>query len=284
MTIRDAKELGPNDFVWDYFCRGPEDSMTERVRAADKAGFSAGGIYLGAWKKLKENPRDIEQLEETLKETNLALANIETLRGWASPSNPSDECLAQESMVWEITNRFQCRYVQVIGDYLGTIEEAANGFASLCDRASEHGLLVGLEPVPEMTNIDNFAIAIEIIERADKENGGICFDSWHLTRSTNDIQDIKRIPQDKIFATQWNDGPLKKQHTDYYTDTLSTRVPPGEGEFELIAFIKALHEVGCEAPIGLEVPSTDLWAIPIEEAAEIVIQAMKNLLSLTKTS
>ena len=135
-----------------------------------------------------------------------------------------------------------------------------------------------------MTNIDNFAIAIEIIERADKENGGICFDSWHLTRSTNDIQDIKRIPQDKIFATQWNDGPLKKQHTDYYTDTLSTRVPPGEGEFELIAFIKALHEVGCEAPIGLEVPSTDLWAIPIEEAAEIVIQAMKNLLSLTKTS
>ena len=74
MTIRDAKELGPNDFVWDYFCRGPEDSMTERVRAAHKAGFSAVGIYLGAWKKLKENPRDIEQLEETLKETNLALA------------------------------------------------------------------------------------------------------------------------------------------------------------------------------------------------------------------
>ena len=258
--------------------------MVARVRAASAVGFSAVGMHLGAWVQLTKDPDRIDELEHALAECNMALANIETLRGWASPSTPSEKCLMQESMVWEITNRFQCRYVQVIGDYLGTIEEAANGFASLCDRASEHGLLVGLEPVPEMTNIDNFAIAIEIIERADKENGGICFDSWHLTRSTNDIQDIKRIPQDKIFATQWNDGPLKKQHTDYYTDTLSTRVPPGEGEFELIAFIKALHEVGCEAPIGLEVPSTDLWAIPIEEAAEIVIQAMKNLLSLTKTS
>ena len=46
MTIKDAKELGPEDFVWDFFCRSPEDSMTARVKAASEAGFSAVGIYL----------------------------------------------------------------------------------------------------------------------------------------------------------------------------------------------------------------------------------------------
>ena len=284
MTIKDAKELGPEDFVWDFFCRSPEDSMTARVKAASEAGFSAVGIYLGAWMQLTKNPEHIDQLEHALDECNMALANIETLRGWASPSSPSEKCLMQESMVWEIAKRFHCRYVQVIGNYTGSIEEAAIGFGSLCDRASEYGLLVGLEPVPEMTNIDSFSIGVEIIERADRENGGICFDSWHLTRSTNQISDIGRIPDGKIFATQWNDGSLTKTFDDYYTDTLSTRVPPGEGEFQLIDMMEAIQKNACQAPIGLEVPSTELWAAPIEEAAEVAMSGMRDLLAKSKTT
>mgnify|MGYP001412929145 FL=1 len=284
MTIKDAKELGPEDFVWDFFCRSPEDSMTARVKAASEAGFSAVGIYLGAWMQLTKNPEHIDQLEHALDECNMALANIETLRGWASPSSPSEKCLMQESMVWEIAKRFHCRYVQVIGNYTGSIEEAAIGFGSLCDRASEYGLLVGLEPVPEMTNIDSFSIGVEIIERADRENGGICFDSWHLTRSTNQISDIGRIPDGKIFATQWSDGSLTKTFDDYYTDTLSTRVPPGEGEFQLIDMMEAIQKNACQAPIGLEVPSTELWAAPIEEAAEVAMSGMRDLLAKSKTT
>ena len=284
MTIKDAKKLGPQDFIWDYFCRGPQDSMIARVRAASAVGFSGVGMHLGAWIKFSENPVQIEELEQVLDECGIALANIETLRGWASPSAPSEKCLSQENMVWEIAKRFQCRYVQVIGDYTGTIEEAAEGFGSLCDRASEYGLLVGLEPVPEMTNIKDFSVAIEIIERADRENGGICFDSWHLTRSTNQIADIRRIPEGKIFATQWNDGPLQKTFDDYYTDTLSTRVPPGKGEFQLVAMMKTILEIDCQAPIGLEIPSTDLWAMPIESAAELGMKGIRELLTETKTS
>ena len=168
MTIKDAKKLGPDDFVWDFFCRSPKDSMTARVKAASAVGFSAVGMHLGAWVQLTKNPDNIDELEHALDECNMALANIETLRGWASPSSPSEKCLMQESMVWEITKRFQCRYVQVIGDYTGSIEEAAQGFGSLCDRASEYGLLVGLEPVPEMTNIDSLSVGVEIIERAEE--------------------------------------------------------------------------------------------------------------------
>ena len=284
MTIKDAKKLGPDDFVWDFFCRSPEDSMGARVRAASAVGFSAVGIHLGAWVQLTKHPDRIDELEHALDECNMALANIETLRGWATPASPSEKCLMQEDMVWEITKRFQCRYVQVIGNYTGTIEEAAKGFGSLCDRASEYGLLVGLEPVPEMTNIDNLNVGVEIIERADRENGGICFDSWHLTRSTNQVSDIAKIPSGKIFATQWNDGPLNKTFDDYYTDTLSTRVPPGQGEFQLASMMEAIQELDCQAPIGLEVPSTDLWAVPIEEAAEVAMSAMRELLSKSKTT
>ena len=280
-SIKDARDLGADNFIWDYFCRSPEESMTARVFAAEKAGFDAIGIYLGAWTQMKTNPSEIEIFDQALRDSGLGLANIETLRGWASPNGPSEQCLAMESSVWEIADRFKCRYVQVIGDYTGTLEQAAEGFASLCDRAAEHGLLVGLEPVPEMTNIENLSTASEIVERADRANGGVCFDSWHLTRSTNKVSDILKIPDGKILATQWNDGPAEKVYDDYYTDTLGTRVPPGEGQFLLAEMLDVIRAVNCQAPIGLEVPSKDLWAAPIEQAAEASIKGMKRLMGLT---
>ena len=277
-----ARDLGPGDFVWDYFSRSPEDSMADRVYAAAATGYDAIGIHLGAWTSMKDDSKKLEDFDQALEETGIPLANIETLRGWASPSFADSKCLRMEQEVWAIAEKYDPRYVQVIGDYTGTIQEAAEGFASLCDRAAEHGLLVGLEAVPEMTNIETLGLAYEIVDRANRDNGGLCFDSWHLTRSTNDINDLKKIPGEQILSTQWNDGPLKKVIDDYYTDTLSTRLPPGEGEFSLSEMISVFRSNGSPAPIGIEVPSKELWECPILDAAEASIQGMKSLLEKHK--
>tara|TARA_Y100000996_G_scaffold203050_1_gene159154 strand:- start:13196 stop:14050 length:855 start_codon:yes stop_codon:yes gene_type:complete len=273
-----ARDLGPDDFVWDYFSRSPEDSMAARVYAAEATGYDAIGIHLGGWASMKGHPDEVEKFDQALEETGIPLANIETLRGWASPNGPDSKCLQMEQEVWDIAEKYESRYVQVIGNYTGTVEEAAEGFASLCDRAADHGLLVGLEAVPEMTNIETLGLAYEIVERANKDNGGLCFDSWHLTRSTNNVNDLEAIPGEKILSTQWNDGPLKKVFDDYYTDTLSTRLPPGQGEFSLREMIVAFRSIGSPAPVGIEVPSKELWECPILDAAAASIQGMKSLL------
>ena len=132
-----------------------------------------------------------------------------------------------------------------------------------------------------MTNIGTLGLAHEIVDRANRTNGGLCFDSWHLTRSTNNVDDLLQIPGELILSTQWNDGPLQKVFDDYYTDTLSTRVPPGDGEFSLLEMISAFRASGSPAPIGLEVPSQALWKLPITEAAEASINGMKSLLEIS---
>ena len=175
---------------------------------------------------MKDRPEDLEKFNQALEDTGMPLANIETLRGWASPNVPDSKCLRMEQEVWEIAEKYESRYVQVIGNYAGSVEEAAEGFGSLCDRAADHGLLVGLEAVPEMTNIETLALAYEIVERANRDNGGLCFDSWHLTRSTNNVSDLESIPGEKILSTQWNDGPLEKEFDDYYTCLLYTSPSP----------------------------------------------------------
>ncbi len=278
---RTARELGPSDLVWDHFSRPRGDEVLPRIHAAAAAGYSAIGVFLGAWAKLRDRPAELERVDAALDETGLVVANIETLRGWAVPG-ADEACRQQEALAYEMADRWGCRYVQVIGDAAGPLDRAAEGFAALCDRAADHGLLVGLEWVPSMTNIGDSTTALQIVLDADRANGGLCVDSWHFTRSTNDLDHLRAIPGDKVIATQWNDGTVAAQLDDYYTDCLTNRVPPGEGEFALVEIVQILDAAGSTAPIGVEVCSADLWAGPIDRAAQVSADAMRRVLTAAR--
>ena len=275
---RTAHDLGPDDLVWDHFSRPRTEDIAPRVYAAAQAGYAAIGVFLGSWAQLRANPAQLDAVDEALDATGLVVANIETLRGWAVPG-ANDALAAQEALAYDMADHWGCRYVQVIGDAEGPLDRAAQGFAALCDRAADHGLAVGLEWVPSMTNIPDAPTALQIVLDADRTNGGLCVDSWHFTRSTNRLDDLRAIPGEKVIATQWNDGTVVPQNPNYYEDTLSNRVVPGEGEFALEEILRILDAAGSQAPLGMEVCSAELWARPIEEAAQRAADAMRALLA-----
>ena len=70
---------------------------------------------------------------------------------------------------------------------------------------------------------------------------------------------ITRLEPDRVFAIQMNDGTLTPALEDYKIDCLANRVPPGEGEFDCVGFMRTLVAMGVTAPISLEVCSTELW-------------------------
>ena len=280
---RTARELGPDDLVWDHFSRPRGEAVLPRIHAAAAAGYAAIGVFLGAWAALREHPDELELVDAALRETGLVVANIETLRGWAVPRAITDAYRQQEALAFAMADHWGCRYVQVIGDANGPLDEAAAGFAALCDRAADHGLKVGLEWVPSMTNITDAPTALQIVLDADRDNGGLCVDSWHFTRSTNDLDHLRAIPGEKVVATQWNDGTIAPQEPDYYTDCLANRVPPGEGEFDLVEIVRILDAAGSTAPIGVELCSAELWAGPIEHAAQVGADTMRQVLATART-
>jgi sugar phosphate isomerase/epimerase len=271
---RTAHDLGPDDLVWDHFSRPRNDDVVARVYAAAAAGYAAIGVFLTSWANLRANPAELDAVDEALEATGLVVANIETLRGWAVPDG-NEAFAAQEALAYDMADHWGCRYVQVIGDAQGPLDRAAEGFAALCDRAGDHGLAVGLEWVPSMTNIETAPTALHIVVEADRANGGLCFDSWHFTRSTNRLDDLRAIPGEKVIATQWNDGTVVPQNPNYYEDTLANRVVPGEGEFALEDMLRILDAAGSRAPLGMEVCSTELWAAPVEVAAQQAADAMR---------
>jgi sugar phosphate isomerase/epimerase len=261
-------DLGPDDLILSHFSLGRSRPFEERVRAAAEAGFAAMGLYIGEYQRLRaEGARDAD-LRSVLDHYGMPLVEIEALRGWSATGADRAAYLQTERSVFAMSDTLgPGHHVQVIGPYTGTLDDAAEAFAGVCDRAAEHGLAAAIEFLPEMSNIPDAATAMQIVTRAGRANGGICLDCWHHFRGANDDDMLRAIPAERIFTVQFDDGPRQRVDPDYYTDCTRHRDVPGEGEFDLTGFLGLLDELGVRLPLSVEVISTDLLQRPAAEVA-----------------
>ena len=162
------------------------------------------------------------------------------------------------------------------------LDMAAGSFAALCDRAAERGLVVHLEFLP-WSKIPDLASAWEVVRRAGRANGGVALDAWHWSRSGGDLDLLRSLPGDRLLGIQLDDGPAEPE-TNLIEATLHERRLPGDGEFDLTGLLRAFEEIGAVAPLGVEVFSDDLHALPPADAARQAGDAMRRLLASTRTS
>ena len=273
----DPRSLGSDDLVLSHFTLDRNHPLDDRISAAADAGFAGIGLYAGQFMRLRETGFTIEQLREMLDAADVCLAEIEVLSGWGS-ATPSADYWRFEDVVWELVDAFECRYVQAIGPYEGSIADAAERFGAVCDRAADHGAVVGLEFLP-FTNIVDATDALAIVEAAGRPNGGVCVDIWHHARGANDLDLIRAIPPELITGIQMSDGPHKPALADYKDDCLRNRVPPGEGEFGAVEFFRMLIELGVDVPWSLEVCNDDVWGQPGADHVRRAADAMRRVLA-----
>lgn len=183
---RSPRELTGTDLVLSYFSLDRQHPMEDRVAAAAAAGFAGIGLYIGEYQRLQREGLAGAWLNDLLDRYGMVIAEIEVVRGWAQSGAAYESCLAMEATAWEMADRFGCRYLQAIGPYDGSIDEAGHAYGALCDRAADHGLVVGLEFLP-FTNIVSAGDALRIVDVADRPNGGVCVDIWHHARGANDL-------------------------------------------------------------------------------------------------
>ena len=258
-TVRKPRDLKADDIVLGHFTLSRHHDIVQRVDAAAAAGCQGIGLYIRDFQRLEAEGTGVRELRALLDDRGLCLAEIEALRGWGDPQQAgSEDYRDQEATAFRMADDFGSRSVVAIGPYRGTIGEAGEAFGALCDRAGDHGLLVALEFVP-VTNIATAADALRIVELADRDNGGVCVDLWHHQRGANDLSLIEAIPGDRVMGIQVSDGPLAPTIDDYLDDCLRTRVPPGQGEMDVAAFVAAVKRTGTTAPWGLEVCNEAAW-------------------------
>jgi len=260
----------------------PRFGFAERVAAAAAAGFSGIGL-LGFDHQLALHAglTDLD-LTGILFDHDVELAEVEFLMDWsAGPEEPERVAAARilEDQVWAVADVFGPRVVSVgeVGppEQLPPFDLLAERFGALCDRAAAHGLLVALEFLP-WSGIPDIAAAAALVEAVGRPNAGINLDAWHWFRG-NPSAEVLRAVADRIFVLQLDDAD-RTVVGSLPEDTTLRRRCPGEGSFDLVGLLMLARDAGVDAPISVEVMSTEHYALPVEEAARRAYTATRAVI------
>jgi sugar phosphate isomerase/epimerase len=264
-------------------------TFPDRVAAAAEAGFDSIGMMIGNYLKLREQGWSDSELLAVLRDHDVTLDEVEVLFGFFATPRPADLAdrpgliyadPAVEEGAFHLADVFGARRVQAVGTFDDTPvgPEVIDAFGDLCDRADKHGLQVALEFLP-YSNIPDLGTAIKIVAAADRPNGGLCIDSWHVFRGATDLDALAATDSIKIFMIQINDGPTSPTDANRRVDAVHHRQCPGDGDFALDEFLTAVQGPGLEPVVSVEVYSDALDRLPTAEAAHRAAVSTRKVLS-----
>jgi 4-hydroxyphenylpyruvate dioxygenase len=155
---------------------------------------------------------------------------------------------------------------------------AADQLRTMAEHAAAHGMRIAYEALAWGTHVNDYQHAWRIVEAADHPNLGTCLDSFHVLSRGDDPSGIRAIPGDKIYFLQLADAPQLLM--DVLQWSRHYRCFPGQGAFDLVAFVGHVLAAGYGGPLSLEV-FNDVFrqASPWRVATD----AMRSLLALEET-
>jgi sugar phosphate isomerase/epimerase len=281
--------LGPEALV---LCSGtiPRDtSFRQRLTVASDAGYAAISLWGRDYARARRDGHDDAEMRTMLDDHGLVVAEVDPAWWWTPGAAELGRGLADidtlevfahgEDDLFRFAEALGARSLNAADVFGGTwtVEEGAEAYATLCDRAAQHGLLVHLEWLA-WSRIPDLATAWEVVRLADRPNGGLNVDTWHCARTGTTADDLRSIPGDRVLAIQLDDGPAAPEE-NLIDATLHNRLLPGEGDFDLAGFLGALADMGVVAPVGVEVFSDALHASGPEAAARAAADATRNVLA-----
>ena len=141
-------------------------------------------------------------------------------------------------------------------------------FSLLCHQAAERGTNVLFEMLPaSFSRAPSLDAVMAICNDAGASNGGIMLDNLHLERSGTPPEDIvRKIGSHVPLGVEINDGTLAMP-VDLEDSVINKRLLPGDGEFDIAAFLHAVWTHGYTGPIGVEVLNEYIRKWPLQTVA-----------------
>lgn len=277
--------LGPGDLV---LCAGSvmQGDFRDKLAAAVAGGFRGVSLFLDDYLAARTAGSSDAELRRALDDHGLAVAELDTLLSWIPGTELAAEAADEgeglfrhsEDDFYRAADALGARSLNAVAYTDASISEAALGdaFGALSERAGRNGLRVHLEFLP-FTPIRDVDAALRIVGNAG-DNAGIMLDTWHHFRSGVPNDRLRELPGARILGVQLNDAPAQAEPNPV-DETLHRRLLPGDGDIDLVAVLEALRAIEAPAPLGVEVFSDALAALPVLEAGRRVGAAARALLA-----
>lgn len=228
-------------------------TLAEKLRAASDAGYDGVEIFE---QDLVVSPHSPEQIRARGEELGLSFDLYQPFRDLDGVDEEqfSDNLRRLESK-FRIMRRLNIDMILICTN-VGTAtvdddEVCASQLRRAGELAAGYGIRLAYEALAWGKYVNTYRHAHRIVELADHPNVGTCVDSFHILSRADDPSDIAEIPAEKLFFVQLADAPARDM--DLLSWSRHHRVFPGEGDFDLVEFLRLVALSGYDGPMSLEI-------------------------------
>jgi sugar phosphate isomerase/epimerase len=240
----------------------------DRCAEAVRVGFQGLGLWHADIEHQLET-RTLKEMKQIFDDAGLKYLQVEFLQDfWLPEGDPLREASdARRRLLFDTAATFDAHHIKV-GNIPGTpgeLEQITEAFAELCSDAAENtDAKVVYEFMPFDANVNTLDAALAVVEGAGAANGGLAIDTWHMAKLGIAPGDLRRVPPEYLTWIELSDGQFENME-DPIDEVVNHRRLPGEGEFDIPAYVQVCRELGYPGPWGVEVLSEELRSLPIEE-------------------
>ncbi|MDO5710565.1 MAG: TIM barrel protein [Micrococcales bacterium] len=249
-------------------------TLEAKLRAAAAAGFDGVEIFEP---DLVAAPQSPEQIRELAAQLGLSLDLYQPFRDFEGvPQADLENGLRRARAKFELMGRLGIDTMLLCSNVgTATLDDddlVVEQLRRLGDLAADHGVRVAYEALAWGRYVSTYEHAWRLVRRADHPAIGTCIDSFHILSRGGDPRGIEDIRGDKIFVVQLADAPLLSM--DVLSWSRHHRVFPGQGAWDLPAFLAHLMRADYLGPVSLEVFNDTFRQTDVERTA---LDAMRSL-------
>lgn len=252
-------------------------TLEDKLAAAAAAGFDGVEIFEN---DLIASPWSPEQVLRRCRDLGLSIDLYQPFRDFdAASPGVLDANLRRAERKFDLMGRLGTDTLLVCSSVSPAAADdddlIAEQLTLLAGRAADHGVRIAYEALAWGRFVNTWDRAWDIVRRADHPALGVCIDSFHVLSKGSDPAGIAEIPGEKLFFLQLADAPRLDMNVLQWSR--HHRLFPGQGTFDLPAFLGHVFSAGYTGPVSLEV-FNDVFrqADPVRTA----IDAMRSLVSL----
>lgn len=240
-----------------------------RVEIAAKAGFTAMGFWHADLAETRKH-YSFQEMKRILDANGITQIEVEWLLDWFCTDQRRVASDQSRQLLLDAAEELGARHIKIgdLGNDCADVAKLSEEFGLLCRQAAERGTQVMFEMLPaQFSRAPSLDQVLAICRGSGAKNGGIMLDNLHLQRTGTQPEDIvRKIGRDIPLGVEINDGMLAMP-VKFEDSVVNKRLLPGDGEFDITAFLQAVWTQGYDGPIGVEVLNEYIRKWPLETAA-----------------
>jgi sugar phosphate isomerase/epimerase len=229
----------------------------------------------------------LKEMKTILADNGITDVEVEWLLDWYASGERRAASDLTRKLLLDAAETFGARHIKVadLGNDCAGLPQMTEEFARLCREAGERGTKVMFEMLPSVfSRLPSLEQVLVMCRGAGARNGGILLDNLHVQRIGTSLQDIvQRIDPHIPLGVEINDG-LLGMPVNLQDSVVNKRLLPGDGEFDISAFLHAVWDRGYDGPVGVEVLNQYIRRWPLELAASEAFDKTRRVVDEARRS